>query len=103
MVLSKIQKSKNEMDKKLINEISRTIQTFNDFLQAHLPALEIEVNSLIESENKDCQLIENYLDSLLSITAHGVADDLFIKLLEYYKSVDIEGAAFYWNEYDKEA
>ncbi len=90
------------MNKKLINDLSQIIQSFNDSLQAHLPALEGEISSLIESKNKDCQIIENCLDTLLSLTTHGVADDLFIKLLEYYKTIDVEGAAFYWNEYDKE-
>ena len=41
------------------------------------------------------------LDTILSLTYFGVGDDLYIKLLEYYKTVDAEGAAFYWNEYDK--
>jgi len=91
------------MDKKLIKDISQIIQSFNDSLQAYLPALENEISLLIESKNRDCRVIENYLDILLSLTTHGVADDLFIKLLEYYKTVDAEGAAFYWNEYDKEA
>jgi len=90
------------MDKELINDISRIIQAFSESLQAHLPALENEITSLIESGSKDCQSIENSLDTLLSLTTYGVADDLFIKLLEYYKTVDAEGALFYWNEYDKE-
>ena len=88
------------MDKKLINDLSKIIQSFNDSLQTFLPALESETGSLIESKSKDSRIIENYLDTLLSLTAHGVADDLFIKLLEYYKTVDAEGAIFYWNEYD---
>ncbi len=90
------------MDKKLISDISRIIKAFNESLQGHLPALENEITSLIESKSKDCQSIENNLDTLLSLAIHGVADDLFIKLLEYYKTVDAEGALFYWNEYDKE-
>jgi hypothetical protein len=36
------------------------------------------------------------------LTDLGIADELFIKLLEYYKSIDAKGAAFYWKEYDKE-
>jgi hypothetical protein len=33
---------------------------------------------------------------------HGMGDKLFVRLLEYYKTVDPEGAMFYWNEYDKQ-
>ena len=48
----------------------------------------------------DKNTIENTLDVLLSLTMHGFADDLFIKLLEYYKTINADGALFYWNEYD---
>jgi len=32
----------------------------------------------------------------------GVGKELFVKLLDYYKTIDAEGAAFYWEEFDKE-
>ncbi len=41
------------------------------------------------------------LDTILSLTDLGIGNDLFIKLLEYYKTIDAEGAIFYWNEYDR--
>lgn len=90
------------MVKNLHNIIVQIIQSFKNSLQAHLPALEKEVTALIETKCKDCRVIENYLDTLLSLTDHGVADELFIKLLDYYKTIDADGAAFYWNEYDKD-
>lgn len=78
------------------------ISSFEQSLKQHLPALEYEVNSLILNKVTDNHIIERHLDTLLSLVNHGVGQDLFIKLLEYYKTIDAEGAAFYWNEYDKE-
>lgn len=43
---------------------------------------------LVDKRNKD-----------LAVT---VGKHLFVKLLEYYKTIDAEGAAFYWNEYDRD-
>lgn len=88
------------MDKQFVNEIKQIIESFNQSLVAHLPTLKNEVNSIIERNSKDSNEIEFCLDILLSLTINGVADDLFIQLLEYYKKVDEEGALFYWNEYD---
>jgi hypothetical protein len=87
------------VDKKLIDDISQIIRAFNESLQEHLPALENEAAFLIESKSKDCHRIESTLDILLSMTSDGLAVDLFLKLLEYYKTVDSEGALYYWNEY----
>lgn len=53
-------------------------------------------------KSAESNIIEHQLDTLLSLTIHGVGDTLFIQLLEYYKTIDAEGAVFYWNEYDKE-
>jgi hypothetical protein len=90
------------MAKDLFNDIKQTIIEFQNSLKQHLPALEAEINYLIQSKNLDKNTIENTLDTLLSITDMGVGKDLFIRLLEYYKTVDAEGAMFYWNEYDKD-
>ncbi|MEY2828762.1 MAG: hypothetical protein RIQ33_620 [Bacteroidota bacterium] len=90
------------MDKKFITDIGNIIQSFNQSLQLHLPALENAVNELIDSKNRDERTIEYYLDALLSLTMHGVGDKLFVKLLDYYKTIDADGASFYWNEYDRE-
>ncbi len=90
------------MDKKLITEVGSIIQSFNQSLQQHLPALEKEVKQLIDAKTGDAKIIELYLDTLLSLTIHGIGDNLFIQLLEYYKTIDPEATLFYWNEYDKE-
>jgi len=90
------------MAKELFQDIKRTITEFQKSLNRHLPALEVEINHLIQSKNQDRNTIENTLDTLLSLTDMGVGKELFVKLLEYYKTIDVDGAAFFWNEYDKD-
>ena len=87
--------------KQLTEDIISVIKSFQDGLKQHLPALEQEALQLIKTKSKNKNIIENMLDTILSLSDFGVGDDLYIKLLEYYKTVDAEGAAFYWNEYDK--
>ena len=89
-------------NKELVNDIGKIIKSFQESMKAHLPALKDEVNTLIETKCNQSNTIEYVLDTLLSLTIHGVADDLFIRLLEYYKTVDTEGATFYWKEYDEQ-
>lgn len=90
------------MENDLFHDIKQSIEAFQQTLQQHLPALEAEVNDLIQAESQDKNTIEFTLDTLLPLTDMGVGKELFIKLLEYYKTIDSEGAMFYWNEYDKE-
>ena len=85
---------------RLVNDIKALIDDFNAALEKHLPALENEVNQIISEKCVNNNTIEHLLDSLLSLTMHGVGDALFIKLVDYYKTVDPEGALFYWNQYD---
>jgi len=44
-------------------------------------------------------ILNRLLDTLLSFIDYGLGKDIFIRLLEYYKTVDAEGALYYWNEY----
>ncbi len=90
------------MTKVITKELAKIIQEFNARLEQHLPALEQEVGAMISGKTKDPKIIENYLDTLLSLTNHGIGENLFIRLLEYYKTIDLDGAMFYWNEYDKQ-
>lgn len=89
------------MKKDDFNDIKKTIEEFQQVLQQHLPALEAEVNTLINNKICDKNAIEYCLDALLSLTSMGVGQDLLVKLLDYYKTIDAEGAMFYWNEFDK--
>ena len=83
------------------NDIKQIILQFNNSIKAQMPVLEDVVSDLITTKNTDGNAIENCLDTLLSITVHGFGKEQFIRLLEYYKTIDAEGALFYWNEYDK--
>jgi hypothetical protein len=66
-----------------------------------LPALECEINAIITNKVQNKNTIEYNLDVLISLIDMGVGNELFIKLLDYYKTIDAEGASFYWEEYDK--
>ncbi len=90
------------MNKDFISGISSIIQTFNAKLETFLPQLKQEVDELIANKRTDVKEIEAYLDTLLSLTTFGAAEDVFVRLLDYYKTIDAEGALFYWNEFDKE-
>ena len=90
------------MPKDIFQNIKQIIVDFQQSIVQHLPALEQEVNQLIQSKNNDKNSIENILDTLLSLIDMGMGKDLFIQLLEYYKTIDYDGAAFYWNEYDND-
>jgi hypothetical protein len=87
---------------KLFDDIKALIEDFNKSLEKHLPALENEVNQIVNEKCINQNTIEHLLDSLLSLTMHGVGDTLYIKLVDYYKTIDPEGALFYWNQYDKQ-
>ena len=90
------------MEKGTFGEIAGLIKAFNAQLEQYMPVLETEVEQIIATGNASNKIIEGYLDTLLSLTMHGTGDRLFVKLLEYYKTIDLEGAMFYWDEYDKQ-
>jgi len=90
------------MEKDAFQELAGLINSFNERLAQQMPLLEDEIERLISSGNTESNTIENYLDTLLSLTMHDFGDALFIRLLEYYKTIDLDGAMFYWNEYDKQ-
>lgn len=85
-----------------MDDIKQIIEQFNKSIKQQLPLLESEVNTLITTKSTDSNAIEHCLDTLVSLTVHGIGDDLFIRLLEYYKIINVEAAAFYWKEYDKD-
>jgi hypothetical protein len=90
------------MEEDLLKNIKQSIGAFQESLKQHLPAFEADVNELIKSKNQNTKTIEHTLDTLLSLTSVGIGEDIFVKLLEYYKTVDADGAAFYWKEFDDE-
>lgn len=85
---------------KLVNDIEDLIQGFKPNTERHLPILEAAVNRLIAERSQDKKSIKHLLDTILSLTMMGIGEKLFIRLVNYYKTVDPEDAAFYWNEFD---
>jgi hypothetical protein len=71
----------------LLNQLKEIIQTFQQSLQSHLPALECEINAIITNKVQNKNTIEYNLDVLISLTDMGVGNELFIKLLDYYKTL----------------
>lgn len=90
------------MEKELANELANVIKSFLEDLKQHLPVLEREVKQLIKNKESNTNTVGRCLDTLLSLTMHGIGDGLFFKLLEYYKTLDTEGADFYLEEYRKQ-
>ena len=84
----------NDSDDNL-SQIRETIKTFQQTLQSHLPALESEINAIITNKEQNKNNIEYSLDVLISLTDINISNELFIKLLENYKTIDTERASFY--------
>jgi hypothetical protein len=85
----------------LLNGIGEAIRGFQTSMARHLPFLEQEVELLITQKSTDIKAIETLLDTLLSLTTAGIAIPLFIRLLEYYKTVNAEYAADYWRFFEE--
>lgn len=73
------------MGKRLVNDLKQIIETFNQSLAEHLPALKNEINSLIQNKTRDSTEIEHCLDTLLSLTFHGDGDDLLFSFWNIIK------------------
>ncbi len=84
----------------LISDLKDIISDFHKNMREYLPPLESIIDELIAKKSKNTNEIEHLLDTLLSMCQLGIGNALYIKLLEYYKTIDAEGAQFYWKEYD---
>ena len=81
-------------------EIIEKITAFKASLQSHMPALEGEVNHFISTGEKDNMKIERMMDILIDVIQLGAGEPQFIRLLEYYKTINPEGAARYWEYFE---
>lgn len=77
------------------------ILSLQNLAKSQLPILEPELNFLISTHSQDGHRIEHLLDNFLDFMLLGVGEAQFIQLLEYYKTVDQEGAADYWRYYEE--
>jgi hypothetical protein len=87
--------------KDLVDQIMPQILSLKKLAKSQLPALQAELNFLIDTHSQDGNRIENLLDNFLNFMMLGVGEAQFIQLLEYYKTVDQEGAADYWRYYEE--
>ena len=87
---------------KLLSDLKKAIEIFHKNLAMQKPYLQQEVNNLIQQNCTNHHIIERHLDTLLDLGMHNIGKDLFIQLLDYYKTINMEDAMFYRNEYDKE-
>ena len=86
---------------KLVKQISNSIEQLQALFQAQLPTLELAVNDLIKSNTKDEEEIYRLMDVLLDFQFVGIGEDVFLKLLEYCKTVNQEAAADYKEIYEE--
>jgi hypothetical protein len=87
--------------KEFVYQIMPQILNLQNLAKSQLPALEVELNFLINTHSQDNHRIELLLDNFLNFILLGVGEAQFIRLLEYYKTVDPEGAADYWRYYEE--
>ncbi|HMU47548.1 MAG TPA: hypothetical protein PKC72_14335 [Chitinophagaceae bacterium] len=86
---------------KMNEELAKLIRQSIKSLKTYLPPLQKEVDNIIDQKNIDIKIIEHLLDSLSSLLYAGIGHQLYLKLLEYYKIVDKDGADFYWKLYEE--
>jgi hypothetical protein len=87
--------------KEFVDQIMPQILSLQNLAKSQLTALEVELNFLINTLSQDEHRIEHLLDNFLNFMLLGVGEAEFIQLLEYYKTVDQEGAADYWRYYEE--
>lgn len=80
----------------LSKNIAAAIRQAQADIKKHLPAIEAAVNDIVQTNSTDTKAIEHTLDTLLDLQYIGVGKELFIRLLEYYKTIDPAAAKDYW-------
>lgn len=103
-VQNKLQEQENNQDgyNELLNELADTIRSFHELFQEQRPLYESEIDFLIKSKSRNCLRIEQSLDTIRALSTHGQKDKLFIRLFEYYKTVDEKSALFFLDTYNQE-
>ena len=81
-------------------EVFKLVSTLNDLYESNYKNIEPLVLELINNNIKDINLIESYLDTLLSIPTDK-SYILLKRLCDYYKTINKENADFYIREYKK--
>ena len=79
----------------LVKSIKRSTDNLRSMMEASLPSLANEVDSIIKEKDKSIQRIEHILDDLLNYMQLGVGEREFIRLNKYYASFNRENAGSY--------
>ena len=82
------------------NELIHLFEELNILYEKYVNDLEPTIIDLINNNSKDINLIEKYLDQLLSIPTNK-SYELFSLLSNYYLNINKENAIFYIKEYKK--
>ncbi|MCF8246415.1 MAG: hypothetical protein K9J37_16300 [Saprospiraceae bacterium] len=85
----------------LSKNIVAAIRQAQENIKQQLPAIAAVVNEIILSKSTDAKTIEHTLDNLLDLQYIGLGKELFIQLLEYYKTVDPAAAKDYWGFFEE--
>ena len=81
-------------------EIIELIRELNNLYEIIVKELEPAIIDIINNNSKDINMIEKYLDQLLSIPTNK-SKELFNILSNYYLNINKESAKFYIKEYKK--
>jgi len=86
---------------KMEKSITDTIKTVIGVIEKQMPHLRAEVESMITRKVTSPNIIENTLDTLLSVMDMGLGEEEFKMLNQYYSDVNKKGYQFYQREYRK--
>ncbi|MBP7477348.1 MAG: hypothetical protein KA797_02400 [Chitinophagales bacterium] len=81
-------------------EMEALLDAFYQDIDDHLPNIGNLVDSYIDEQNIHKSEIEAALKILLKITKMGKGEGLYIRLLEYYKTINPDRAKDFWKEFD---
>lgn len=81
-------------------DIENLVKRFHAVIANTLPVFEKDAKEIIASQSTDQEDIELTLDNLLEGTYIGLGDEAFVKLVDYYKTLNPERAMYFWNLYD---
>jgi hypothetical protein len=81
----------------MLEDLIEIIGALKKDMEANIPILNKEIDSIIKNKEKSPQKIEWVLDTLLDYVSMGIGENQFIELNSYYSSIHPKYSA----EYDK--
>ena len=87
------------MDEKIITEIRGMFEPIHERMRQNLSFWKNEIDLIIANKVIDQNKIERTFDYLLDYTRHGIGNELYLRLIAYYRTVNPEGAASYLQMY----